>query len=77
MQYRTSWQTVISHICHIKGADVRNVCNYVTDVLLKCILLNRRMRFISGLCYLNNSSMQFLFNVYIGNKSELQELCLK
>jgi len=39
------------------------VCNYVTDVALDCILLNRRMRFISGLCYVNNSSLQFLFNV--------------
>jgi len=32
-----TWQTVISHIFHIKGADVRNVCNYVTDVPLDCI----------------------------------------
>jgi len=60
-----TWQTVIgiSHIFHIKGADVRNVCNHVTDVALDCILLNRHMRFISGLCYANNSSLQFLFNV--------------
>jgi len=39
------------------------VCNYVTDVSLDCILINRRMRFISGLCYVNNSSMQFIYNV--------------
>jgi len=58
-----TWKTVISHIFHIKGADVQNVCNYITDVPLVCILLNRRMRFISGLCYVNNSSLQFLFNV--------------
>jgi len=58
-----TWQTVISHIFYIKGADVRNVCNYVTDVPLNCILLNRRMRFIFGLYYVNNSSLQFLFNV--------------
>jgi len=29
-----TWQTVISHIFHIKGADVRNVCELVN---LKCI----------------------------------------
>jgi len=58
-----TWQTVISHVFHIKGADVLNVCNYATDVPLDCILINRRMRFISGLCYVNNSSMQFKFNV--------------
>jgi len=58
-----TWQTVISHMFHIKGADVRNGCNYVADVPLDCILLNRRMRFISGLCYVNNSSLQFLFKV--------------
>jgi len=41
------------------------VCAYVTDVPLDCrpILLNRRVRFISGLCYVKNSSLQFLFNV--------------
>jgi len=37
--------------------------NYVTDVPLDTIPLNRRMRFISRLCYVNNSSLQFLFNV--------------
>jgi len=58
-----TWQTVISHIFHIKGVDVRNVFNYVTDVPLDCILLNRRMRFISGLCCVNNCSLHFLFNV--------------
>jgi len=30
---------------------------------LDYILLNRRMKFISGLCYVNNSSLQLLFNV--------------
>jgi len=55
-----TWQTVISHIFHNKGADVRNVCNYVTDVSLDSILLNRRMRFISGLCYVNNAILQFM-----------------
>jgi len=43
--------------------SVRNVRNYVTDVSLDSILLNMRMRFISGLCYVNNSSLQFIFNV--------------
>jgi len=57
------WQTFISHSFHFKGADVRNVCNYITDVPLDCILLNRRMRFISGLCYVNNYSLQFIFIV--------------
>jgi len=38
--------------------------NYVTDVPLDSILLNRRMRFISWYAiYVNNSSLQFLFNV--------------
>jgi len=64
-----AWQTVISQIFHIKGIDNRNVCNYVTDVPLDCILLNGRMRFISGLCYVINSSLQFLFNVTV--KQEL------
>jgi len=45
------------------GADVRNVFKHVTDFSLDSILLIRRMRFISGLCYVNNSSLQFLFNV--------------
>jgi len=54
-----TWQIVTSHIFHIKGVDVRNVCNYFTDVPIR----NRRLRFISGLCYVNNSSLQFIFNV--------------
>jgi len=33
------------------------------STVVDCILLNKRMRFISGLCYVNNSSLQFLFNV--------------
>jgi len=35
------------------------------STVIDCILLNRRMRFISGLCYryVNNSSRQFQFNV--------------
>jgi len=37
--------------------------NYVTDIPLDSILLNRRMRFISRFCYVNNSSLQFLFDV--------------
>jgi len=45
------WQTVLSHIFYIKGAYARNVSNNVTDIPLDCILLNRRMRFISELCY--------------------------
>jgi len=60
-KYRVS--NVNGKLFHIKGADVRNVCNYVIDVPLECILLNRRMKFISGLCYVNNSSLQFLVNV--------------
>jgi len=66
MQIRSiehTWLTIISHIFHIKGADVQIVCNYVTNVPYHCILLNRRMIFIFGLCYVNNSSLQFLFNV--------------
>jgi len=66
-----TWQTVISHVFHIKGADVRNVYNYVTDVPLDCILLNRRMRFISGLCYVNNSSLQLIFRPNVTAKQEL------
>jgi len=35
--------------------------NYVPP--LDSILLNRRVRFISGLCNVKNSSLQYLFNV--------------
>jgi len=58
-----TWKTItgrpISHVFHIKGADVQNVCNYIADVPLDCILLNRRMRFISGLCFVNSSACNF------------------
>jgi len=37
-------QTVKSHIFHINGADIRNICNYVIDVPMDSILLNRRIR---------------------------------
>jgi len=47
------------------------VCNYVTDVPLDSIPLNRRMRF-TRLCYVNNSSLQFLFNV--AAKQELKKV---
>ena len=58
-----TWQTVISHIFHIKGADVQSICNYLTDVPFDTMLHDRRMRFLSQLCYVNNSSLQYLFNV--------------
>lgn len=58
-----TWQTVISHIFHIKGADVQSICNYSTDVPFDTMLHDRRMRFLSQLCYVNNYSLQYLFNI--------------
>jgi Reverse transcriptase (RNA-dependent DNA polymerase) len=58
-----TWQTAISHIFHINGADVRSVCDYITDVPFSNMLLSRRLKFVSGLRDVNNSRLQYLFNV--------------
>jgi len=45
-------------------------------LMFRWTLLNRRMRFISGLCYVNNSSRQFLFNVIVTAKQELIKIVI-
>jgi len=42
-----TWKTVIQHIFHVKGADVRSVCNCVTEVPLDSSYSIGVLRFIS------------------------------
>jgi len=55
-------RVLMFELCVTDITDITDVTD-VTDVPLDCTLLNRRMRFISGLCYVNNSSLQILLNV--------------
>jgi len=62
----SNMQTVISHSFHIRVLMFEINVIMLLMFRLDCILLNRRMRFISAwikLCSVNNSSLQFLFNV--------------
>jgi len=59
------WQTVISHIFHIKGADMFVMC-VITLLMFRWTVsysIGVRNLFLDYICYVNNSSLQFLFNV--------------
>jgi len=55
---------VISDVIYVTKCNIKSFLAMIENsTVIDCILLNRRTRFISGLCYVNNSSLQFLFNV--------------
>ena len=63
MQLRSivhTWQCAISHIFHITGADVQHLCNFTSELHL---VQNRQIKFLSGLCHVDNNVLRFLFNV--------------
>jgi len=55
---------IISDVIYVTKCNIKSFLAMIENsTVIDCILLNRRMRFISGLCCVNNSSLQLLFNV--------------
>jgi len=54
---------IISGVIYVTKCNIKTFLAMIQNsTVIDCILLNRRMRFIYG-CYVNNSSLQFIFNV--------------
>ena len=58
-----TWLCAISHIFHINCADVKLVANYTATQPFDMLLLSKRHKFLSSLCHVNNSVVQYFYNV--------------
>ena len=71
-----TWQCAISHIFHITGVDVQQVCNFTSKVPIHVAIQNRQIKFLDSLCHVDNTVLKFLFDVMDRNVlAELRNRC--
>jgi len=72
---RDSWQSAVSHVFHVSGADVNFICNSTDLYSFNMLIKHKRIRFLKSLCFCHGQNA-ILDKLYMYTHTGKQELSL-